>query len=99
MERTLARRRRGAAVILACVALAAFAGGATVGDGSSEAKDKPGLASTLSAAQLAGERIVVGVSGTAVSPGLHTAIHQGQVAGVVLFAGNFPTRAAGARLI
>lgn len=86
-------------MILACLALGAFVFGATLGDGSSEAKDEPGPASTLSPQLLAGERIVVGVSGTAIDPGLRAAIHRGQVAGVVLFAGNFPTRAAGARLI
>ncbi|HEU4705971.1 MAG TPA: glycoside hydrolase family 3 N-terminal domain-containing protein [Solirubrobacterales bacterium] len=49
--------------------------------------------------QLAGERIVVGLGGTSVGRGLRDAIHQGKVAGVVLFAGNFPSRAAGRRLI
>lgn len=87
------------AAILACLALGAFAFGATVGDGSSEARDEPGPASTLPPQLLAGQRIVVGVSGTAIGPDLRAAIHQGQVAGVVLFAGNFPSRAAGARLI
>ena len=86
-------------MILTCLALAAFAIGATVGDNSSEARDEPGQASTLSPQLLAGERIVVGVSSTAIEPGLREAIHHGQVAGVVLFAGNFPTRAAGAHLI
>jgi beta-N-acetylhexosaminidase len=86
-------------VILACLALAAFACGASVGNGSSEARDEPGPASTLPPQLLAGERIVVGVKGTSVGPGLRSAIHRGQVAGVVLFAGNFPTRAAGRRLI
>jgi len=85
--------------ILACLALAAFALGATVGDGSSEARDEPGPASTLPPTLLAGQRIVVGVDGTSVGRGLRSAIHQGEVAGVVLFAGNFPSRAAGRRLI
>jgi beta-N-acetylhexosaminidase len=99
MDRTVARRRRGAVGILACLALAAFAVGAALGDGREEADRKPGVAETLPPRLLAGERIVVGVSGTSVAPGLRAAIHQGQVAGVVLFAGNFPTRAAGRRLI
>lgn len=99
MDRTAARRRRGAVGVLSCLALAAFALGATLGDGRGGAEQKPGAASTLAAQLLAGERIVVGVSGTSVAPGLRSAIHQGQVAGVVLFAGSFPTRAAGARLI
>lgn len=99
MDRTTVRRRRGAVAILACLALAAFALGATVGDGNSEARDEPGPASTLPPKLLAGERIVVGVTGTSVDPGLRSAIQQGEVAGVILFAGNFPTRAAGRRLI
>ena len=86
-------------MILACLGLAAFAFGAALGDGSSEAGNEAGLAATLPPQLLAGERIVVGVEGTSVRPGLRAAIHRGQVAGVVLFAGNFPTRAAGARLI
>ena len=57
------------------------------------------MASTLPPQLLAGERIVVGISGTSVGTGLESAIRRGRVAGVVLFAGNFPTRAAGARLI
>lgn len=99
MDRTVARRRRGAVGVLACLALAAFAVGAALGDGRGGADQKPGVAATLSPQLLAGERIVVGVSGTSISPGLRAAIHRGQVAGFVLFAGNFPTRAAGWRLI
>jgi beta-N-acetylhexosaminidase len=99
MDRTAARRRRGAVVILACLALAAYAVGAALGDGGEEVDRKPGVAETLPPRLLVGERIVVGVSGTSISPGLRAAVHQGQVAGVVLFAGNFPTRAAGRRLI
>jgi beta-N-acetylhexosaminidase len=94
------RRRRVALALLACLALGAFAFGATfgasLGDG---AGPEPGLASTLPAEQLAGERIVVGLPGTAISRELRRAIGRGRVAGVVLFAANFPTRAAGRRLI
>jgi len=57
------------------------------------------VAETLPAKQLAGERIVVGLPGTSISEGLRVAIREGRVAGVVLFAGNFPSRAAGRRLI
>lgn len=95
----MARRRRGAAGVLSCLALVAFVLGAALGDGSGEAKGEPSAASTLSPKLLAGQRVVVGVNGTSVDSGLRAAIKEGRVAGVVLFAGNFPTRAAGARLI
>jgi beta-N-acetylhexosaminidase len=93
------RRRRGAAGALSCLALMAFVLGAILGDGRGQADQEPGVASTLPPKLLAGERIVVGINGTSVGAGLRSAIHEGRVAGVVLFAGNFPTRAAGARLI
>lgn len=95
----MARRRRGAAGILSCLSLAAFVFGAMLGDGRGEAKEEPSVASTLPPKLLAGQRIVVGVSGTSVGAGLRAAIREGRVAGVVLFAANFPTRTAGARLI
>lgn len=82
--------------VLAGLAAGAFAFGATLGDGS---PNRVEVAETLSAPRLAGERIVVGLTGTEVSAPLRGAIHDGRVAGVVLFAGNFPTRAAGRRLI
>jgi beta-N-acetylhexosaminidase len=82
---------------LCCLAVAAFAFGATLGDGAGP--PQPGAAETLPPRLLAGERIVVGVSGTSISPGLREAIRKGRVAGVVLFAGNFSSRAAGRRLI
>jgi beta-N-acetylhexosaminidase len=46
-----------------------------------------------------GERIVTGLGGTSVPPRLREAIRQGRIAGVVLFAENIPTRAAGRRLV
>jgi beta-N-acetylhexosaminidase len=79
--------------------LAAFTLGAMLGDGRGEARQEPSVAGTLSPKLLAGQRVVVGVNGTSVGAGLRSAIREGQIAGVVLFAGNFPTRAAGARLI
>ena len=85
--------------MLSCLALAAFVLGATLGDGRGEARKAPSVASTLPPKLLAGERIVVGVDRTSVGAGLRSAIREGRVAGVVLFAENFPTRAAGARLI
>jgi beta-N-acetylhexosaminidase len=53
----------------------------------------------LTPSQLAGERVVAGVEGTSVSPRLRAAIAEGRLAGVVLFAANFPSRAAGRRLV
>jgi beta-N-acetylhexosaminidase len=97
MERTVVRGRRGALGVLAGLAIVAFAFGATLGDGAGP--PEPGVAETLSLKELAGERIVVGVNGTSVGGELRTAIRKGRVAGVVLFGGNFPSRAAGRRLI
>ena len=89
-----------ALVLLACLALGAFGFGATfgasLGDG---AGTEPEVASTLPARLLAGERIVAGLPGTSISPALRQAIGEGRVAGVVLFAANFPSRAAGRHLI
>jgi beta-N-acetylhexosaminidase len=78
------------------LAAGAFALGAALGDPPApEVK----VVSTLSIPRLAGERIVVGLDGTAVPTALERAIGDGRVAGVVLFADNFPSRAAGRRLI
>src|SRR3954470_16015126 len=96
MEPAARRRRRGVLVGLSCLAVLAVAFGASLGDGQSP---RPGPATTLGLGQLAGERIVVGVTGTSIPPGLRGAVRRGRVAGVVLFAGNFPSRAAGRRLI
>jgi beta-N-acetylhexosaminidase len=93
----VARRRWVALGALACLAIAAFACGATLGD--EAATPQPSVAETLSPQLLAGERIVVGLPGTTISPGLRKAIAQGRVAGVVLFAENLPSRAAGRRVI
>lgn len=78
----------------------AFVFGASLGGGGGDgAAAEPELAAALPLRQLAGERIVVGLHGTAVPPRLRRAIAGGRLAGVVLFAGNFPSRAAGRRLI
>ncbi len=96
MERAKARRRGLALAALGGLAVAAFACGATLGD---SAPPRPEAASTLSIPRLAGERIVVGLEGTGVSARLESAVRDGRLAGVVLFADNFPSRAAGRRLI
>ncbi len=96
MDRTKARRRRLAFVVLIGAAVAAFALGAALGDGQAPEVE---VASTLAAPQLAGERLVAGLGDNEVTPRLRTAIAEGRIAGVVLFAANFPTRAAGKRLI
>ncbi len=90
------RRRRTALGVLAGLAAGAFALGAALGD---TPPPRVEVASTLSAPRLAGARIVAGLGGTAVPPRLRRAIGQGRVAGVVLFADNFPSRTAGRRLI
>lgn len=56
-------------------------------------------AGKLTRAQLAGQRLIAGVPGTSIPPALRRMIGRGEVAGVILFARNFPTRAAGRRLI
>jgi beta-N-acetylhexosaminidase len=82
--------------ILAGLAVGAFALGAALGDGRAPKLDP---VATLTPRQLAGERIVAGLRGTAVSPRLRGAIASGELAGVVLFGANFPSRAAGRKLI
>ena len=65
----------------------------------SDPPPRPTLAERLTPAQLAGERIVVGLGGTGLTPQLRGAIRSGKVAGVVLFEADFPSRAAGRELI
>jgi len=96
MERSRARRRRLALGTLLGLAAAAFAFGAALGDTTSTTVE---VVEKLPPGQLAGERIVAGLSGTAVSPRLREAIGEGRVAGVLLFAESFPSRAEGRRLI
>jgi beta-N-acetylhexosaminidase len=96
-----ARNRPGrlASLAIALLALAtgAFALGVTLGDGSVPAQ--PSVASRLTVSQLAGQRIVLGFSGPRVPAAVERMIRGGQAAGVVLFAENLPSRAAGRRLI
>lgn len=97
MARAVQRRRWVAFGLLALLAIGAFACGASLGD--EPGSPDPSVAETLPAEQLAGERIVAGLPGTSISPALRRAIGRGRVAGLVLFAANFPSRAAGRRLI
>jgi beta-N-acetylhexosaminidase len=78
------------------LAAGAFALGAVLGDRSAP---RARIASTFSAGQLAGQRIVLGFSGTQPPAVVVRMIRRGEVAGVVLFSANLPTRRAGRRLI
>ncbi|HXR31846.1 MAG TPA: glycoside hydrolase family 3 N-terminal domain-containing protein [Solirubrobacterales bacterium] len=91
-------RRRWIAIGVACgLAIAAFVFGAALGDGTSQVP--PSIASRLSLAQLAGQRLVVGFSGTEAPRALRRMIRRGELAGVILFDENLPSRVAGRRLI
>jgi beta-N-acetylhexosaminidase len=96
MEGTRRRRRRAAIGCLSGLAAGAFAFGVSLGD---VAPPDPEAASELTLEQLAGERLVVGFPGTAPPGAVKRSIREGRVAGVILFAENLPTRAAGRRLI
>jgi beta-N-acetylhexosaminidase len=74
-------------------------GGGSTSGGSATEESKPTLVETLRPGELAGERIVVSIDGTGLTPELRAAIAKGKVAGVVLFEADFPTRAAGRALI
>jgi beta-N-acetylhexosaminidase len=74
-------------------------GGGSTSSGGEESRSRQTLAETLTPGELAGERIVVSVDGTGLTPDLRNAVHTGKVAGVVLFEADFPTRAAGRELI
>jgi beta-N-acetylhexosaminidase len=95
-RRATVRRRRFALAALIGAAMGAFALGAALGDGRAP---RMSGASTLPLRQLAGQRLVTAITGTEVPPKLRAAIHEGAVAGVVLFSENLPSRAAGRRLI
>jgi beta-N-acetylhexosaminidase len=98
-------RRRQAAVAIGCgLAIVAFVVGVALGDGrdSSRMVSAPAEAvSTLGASQLVGQRIVTGFPGPSVPNGVRRMIHEGEVAGVILYSytGNLPSRAVGRRLI
>jgi beta-N-acetylhexosaminidase len=94
---TTARRRRIAVAAAGALALAAFAFGAALGDGGNAPSPSP--ASLLTPRQLAGERIVAGFPTARVPGGLKRMIRRGEVAGVILFAANLPSRSAARRLV
>lgn len=95
-QRTLRKRRRPALAVLLALGVAAFAFGASLGDG---APPRPPVAGTLGAPRLAGQRIVLGFPGTRVPHAVGRMIRRGEAAGVILFADNLPSRGAGRRLI
>lgn len=107
MEGEKRSRRRALALALCILAAGAFAAGIVVGGCGSDDAERPasslrpwlGEAAALSPDQLAGQRLIAGLQGTAVPATLRRAIHAGGVAGVILFADNFPSRAAGRRLV
>lgn len=78
------------------MAAGAFAFGAALGDDSESA---PKAASRLPLERLAGQRIVVGFDGAEPPIAVRRMIREGLVAGVILFADNFPSREAGRRLL
>jgi beta-N-acetylhexosaminidase len=82
--------------VLCGIAAGAFAFGVSLTDGSSPREEAS--PDTLPLSQLAGERIVAGFEGTRVPRLLRRMIRSGEVAGVVLYADNLPTRATGRAL-
>jgi beta-N-acetylhexosaminidase len=92
MDASAKRRRRAGLAVLGGLAAGAFAFGVALGDG---APPKPSAASKLSAKQLAGQRLVVGFPGVKPPKAVKRMVREGRVAGVILFAENFPSRAAG----
>ena len=78
------------------MAIAAFAFGVELSDRSAP---PPSVASQLSLPELAGQRIVAGFEGARPPGVVVRMIRRGGLAGVILFAGNFPSRGAGERLV
>ncbi|HEY8083814.1 MAG TPA: glycoside hydrolase family 3 N-terminal domain-containing protein [Solirubrobacterales bacterium] len=92
----VAGKKRIAAVALLGLAMAAFAFGVALGD---TAEPEPSVASRLTLRQLSGQRVVVGFPGVEAPAAVVRMIRAGDVAGVILFADNLPSRSAGRRLI
>lgn len=72
---------------------------ATVDAQAREPSEAQATARRLNLRRLAGQRLIAGVPGTRIPAGLRRMIAAGELAGVILFADNFPDRAAGRRLI
>jgi beta-N-acetylhexosaminidase len=79
------------------LAIAAFAFGAALGDGGSA--PPASAASRLTPRQLAGERVVVGFPGARIPTALKRMVRGGEVAGVILFEANLPSRRAARGLV
>jgi beta-N-acetylhexosaminidase len=92
------RRRRIAVGITCGLAIGAFAFGAVLGDGTGSSPS-PSAVAKLPLFQLVGQRIVTGFNGVEVPAAVKRMIRTGQITGVILFAENIPSRAAGRRLI
>ncbi len=91
--------RSGASERSGCASGGSASGGGSGSTASGSGEPEPRLAETLRPGELAGERIVVGIDGTGLTPELRAAIAKGQIAGVVLFEADFPSRADGRALI
>ncbi len=91
------RRRRPAIGIAAGLAAGAFAFGTVLGERGSS--PPPGPASLLSPSRLVGERLIGGFPGTTVPVPLRRMIRRGDLAGVILFAENLPSRARARALV
>jgi len=98
--RRKARNRPGrlatALAVLVALAAGAFAFGAALGD---DPEPTPSVVSRLPLDRLVGQRIVLGFDGTEAPRAVRRMVRSGQLAGVVLFADNFPSRDAGRRLL
>jgi len=96
--KTARARRKRAVVGIACgLAIATFAFGAVLGDRGGGPPAGP--VSQLPLPRLVGVRLIAGFEGTSVPRSLRRAIRQGDLAGVVLFRENLPSRAAARALI
>jgi beta-N-acetylhexosaminidase len=80
-------------------AIGAFAAGVAVAAVGENGESRRAAADRLPNPLLAGQRIVFGFDGTEVPRAARRMIRDGKAAGVILFADNFPSRAAGRSLI